>query len=103
MRVFALAFWIALAFVEAAKADFTGIHLYKICNGMLHVHGEGEACTAYIRGFSEGYYLGLLAGTQIDTAHRRVCFPQPPDEEPPDVLQTESVVKKYKQDQRRSG
>lgn len=64
----------------------------------MHSPGEQDVCTAYIRGISEGYYLGLLAGVQIERAHRQVCFPQPPDENPPDVTQTELVVKKYMAD-----
>lgn len=99
MRAVSLAYLIFLAFVATAKADFTGIDLYKICSGMAHPRGEGDdVCVAYIRGFSEGYYLGLLSGAQIERAHRRVCYPQPPNEEPPDVTQAELVVKKYMAD-----
>jgi hypothetical protein len=94
------AFLLACLCPQAALADegFTGILLYKICNGMVHEPGEEHVCLAYIRGFSEGYYLGLLLGAQTERAHRRMCYPQPPNEEPPSITQTELVVKKYMAD-----
>jgi hypothetical protein len=85
---------------QAALADegFTGILLYKICNGMTHEPGEEDICTAYIRGFSEGYYIGTFMGVGATQAHRTICYPQPPKEGAPDVTQAELVVKKYMSD-----
>jgi hypothetical protein len=81
--------------VTLADEGLTGVLLYKICNGMMHEPGEKDICVAYIRGFSEGYYLGLLLGVKTERAHRRMCYPQPPNEEPPSITQTELIVKKY--------
>jgi hypothetical protein len=81
-----------------AKADFTGVDLYKICSGMMRSPGERDVCTAYIRGFSEGYYLGILLGVEVEHAHRIICYPHPPKDNPPDVTQAELVVRKYMAD-----
>ena len=53
--------------------------------------GERDVCIAFIRGISDGYYLGLLHGSR---QKGKFCFPQPP-EDPPDVTQAELIVKKF--------
>jgi hypothetical protein len=95
-----LALLLACLGSQATLADdgFTGVLLYKACNGMTREPGEQNVCVAYILGFSEGYYLGLFLGVQTERAHRRSCYPQPPNKEPPDITQAELVVKKYMAD-----
>lgn len=73
---------------------FTGVDLYKICANP----NADSVCVIYIRGFSEGYYLGILLGKMAGQSHQKVCYPQPPDQNPPDPIQTQLIVKKYMAD-----
>jgi hypothetical protein len=81
-------------FAPITAQGFTGIDLYKICADPK----EEGACLAYIRGFAEGYYIGIGFGQLAERQHRRPCYPHPPDSEPPDATQAELIVRKYMTD-----
>lgn len=94
MRLSLLIMAIFLALCGRIQAQgFTGIDLYKVCADP----NADTLCLGYIRGFSEGYYLGLFYGARIERAHQRPCYPQPPIENP-DPTQAELIVKKYMTD-----
>lgn len=81
-------------FLPGTAQAFTGIDLYKVC-----ADPNGEAvCLAYIRGFAEGYYQGITLGQLAERSRRRLCYPQPPNDNPPDATQVELIVKKYMAD-----
>jgi hypothetical protein len=55
----------------------------------------GVEISLFFVGFTEGYYLGIMMGQGLEKAQRHICFPQPPNENPPDTTQVELVVKKF--------
>jgi hypothetical protein len=77
---------------------FSGIELYKICSGPYLERNQENICFGYIRGFSEGYYMGIAVGKMAEQKHGKPCYPQPPSDEPPDATQAELIVKKYMTD-----
>jgi hypothetical protein len=81
---------------------FSGIELYKICSGPYLERNQENICFGYIRGFSEGYYMGIAVGKMAEQKHGKPCYPQPPNDEPPDATQAELIVKKYMTDIRRN-
>jgi len=82
-----------LGFQSDRSEAFTGIELYKACNAKDQTNEIG--CLGYVRGFADGYYLGMFMGREMQKASRRPCFPQPPTDEPPDATQAELIVKKF--------
>jgi hypothetical protein len=87
-----------LAVPPAHAEGFTGIDLYRICSQSDRETFNESACVGYIRGFAEGYYEGITFGVLAERSHRRPCYPQAPAENPPDVTQSELIVKKFMTD-----
>jgi Rap1a immunity proteins len=44
---------------------FSGIELYKICSGPYLERNQENICFGYIRGFSEGYYMGIAVQAEL--------------------------------------
>jgi Rap1a immunity proteins len=87
-RQYLFVFVYFLAFVSPTMAqDFTGVELYKICNGIYGRPDDGVICIAYIRGLSEGLILGQV----INKSKLRTCLPEPLI----NPTQAELLVKKF--------
>lgn len=96
MKSVSLCIVFLIVFCARTQAQgFKGIDLYKACYGVNHHPADEGICLGYLRGFTEGYYLGMMMGQGLEKAQRHNCFPQPPNENPPDTTQVELVVKKF--------
>jgi len=84
--------------IPTSAESFTGLELYKVCNGLYGRADDNAICLGYLRGYSEGFYLGMFLGRSLEKTGRTPCFPQPPKDNPPDITQVELIVKKFLSD-----
>ena len=93
----ALALLLLFAVTDAGNAQgFNGIDLYKACKNIGNSAAVNEAlCLGYIRGFTEGTYLGIYQGRLYERSKMKDCLPTPQTGDPIDVTQAELIIKKF--------
>jgi hypothetical protein len=80
----------------AYAAEFKAIDLYKLCNGVAGTPDDSDICLAYIRGITQGIYLGLYQGRMYERAKMKDCLPTPQNgQQPIDVTQAMLIIKKF--------
>jgi Rap1a immunity proteins len=85
----------ALFVVPAEAQGFKGIDLYKACNHIGGYPDDEGICLGYLRGFTEGIYLGILHGRNFERAKMKDCLPTPETGDPIDVTQAELIAKQF--------
>jgi hypothetical protein len=79
----------------ASAQGFTGVELYKTCNGVDGLPRDDVICLAYIRGFVDGMSVGVDLAQSVAAKGRRTCFPTPSEGKQIDPTQAELIIKKF--------
>jgi Ssp1 endopeptidase immunity protein Rap1a len=69
-----------------------GIDLYKACSGLFGRSDNEAICLAFIRGFSEGIWVGLHFGEEAAKERSSICLLNYPL---PDPVQAQLIIKKF--------